>query len=252
MLHWYSNAMNDAAVNSDAALNREEQLRQFLTRFDMELPDLVLLDNALTHASWLPGKETGVRDYESLEFLGDAVLGLAVAAYLFERYPEKTPGEYTKLRATVVNRKAVARVAQSLEIAPLIRLGKGEENIGGRKRNALLADSMEAVIGAVYLTAGWQVARDFVLKVFKGELEHACATPPVWDYKSMLQTHCQAQRIGLPQFNVARSSGPDHHKYFEIAVCITEEIYGHGEGYSKKEAEQNAAFQALKRMKVIE
>jgi len=244
--------MNETDINGGIEENRDALLRQFTMRVGVELSDLGLLDNALTHASYLPVQETGVRDYESLEFLGDAVLGLAIATYLFERYPEKTPGEYTKLRATVVNRKAVARVAQVLEIAPLIRLGKGEESIGGRKRNALLADSMEAVIGAIYLTAGWQVAQEFVVKAFDDELEQACAATPTWDYKSMLQTYCQAQRQGLPQFDVTRSSGPDHHKHFEIQVRIGEEICGHGEGYSKKEAEQNSAFQALKQAGVIE
>lgn len=244
--------MNDPDVNAGFSKNREEQLRQFMDRVGLELSDHTLLDNALTHASYLPGKRAELRDYESLEFLGDAVLDLVVSEYLLERFPEKTPGEYTTLRATVVNKKAVARVAHFLEIAPLIHLGKGEESIGGRKREALLADSMEAVIGAVFLTAGWKIAQQFVLESFKNELEQACASPPAWDYKSMLQTHCQAQRYGLPQFDIIGSSGPDHHKYFEVQVIVGEEVYGFGAGYSKKEAEQNAAYQALKREKVMD
>lgn len=236
--------------NNDVA--REFRLREFMAAQGVHLDDISLLDIALTHASYLPGKETGIRDYESLEFVGDAVLGLVVATYLYEQIPGKAPGDYTKLRATVVNKNTVARVSGRMGIAPLVLLGKGEESIGGRKRNSLLADCLEAVIGAVFLSAGWQVVQRFVLSCFKEELVNVITAPPTWDYKSMLQNHCQALHWGLPQFDVVRSSGPDHCKHFEIQVRIKDEICGQGEGRSKKEAEQNASYQALRCLQVIE
>lgn len=252
MLPWCFVVMCEDKVQKDTADDREAQLRELAAQLKVSLSDYSLLDTALTHASFLPGRETGVRDYESLEYVGDAVLGLAIAAYLFEQLPGRTPGDYTKLRAMVVNKNTVARVGRNLGIAPFIRLGKGEEGIGGRKRNALLADAMEAVIGAIFLAAGWEVAQEFVLRCFHEELVSVCTAPPTWDYKSILQNHCQAHRYGLPQFDVTRSSGPDHCKHFEVQVRIMDEICGAGEGRSKKEAEQNAAYQALNKMGVLE
>ncbi len=232
---------------------RENALRVFMSGVGIDLPDYTLLDHALTHASYLAeSDDKTLRDYEALEFLGDAVLGLAVAHYLFEELPGLAPGDYTKLRATVVNRNAVARAARKLGIAPLIRLGKGEEGVGGRRRNALLADSLEAVIGAVYKSAGWKTALAFVLKTFSDDLAGCGVEQPAWDYKSMLQTHCQARRYALPQFDVVQSTGPDHRKRFEVEVRINDRPCGRGEGRSKKEAEQNAAYQALKKEKVLE
>jgi ribonuclease-3 len=225
---------------------RLESLRGLTRRLGLELSAYALLDDALTHASSLAeSPEKGRRDYEALEFLGDAVLELAVSHYLFETLPDRSPGDYTKLRATVVNRDCVARVARRIDIAPCIRLGKGEEAGGGRKRIALLADCLEAVIGAVYLDAGWPPARDFVLRVFRPELEELGGMPPMWDYKSQLQNYCQAQHIVLPRFEVVRCDGPDHRKEFEVEVYVLEKPLGRGSGRTKKEAEQRAAQEAL-------
>ncbi|HDP35194.1 MAG TPA: ribonuclease III [Candidatus Hydrogenedentes bacterium] len=253
MPHWSFAAMNDAESTTGMENDRQLLLKQFMERAGLSLSDYTLLDTALTHASYLAGREEqGIRHYESLEFLGDAVLGLAVAHYLFETLPGQAPGDYTKLRATVVNKNTVARVAGKLNIAPMIRLGKGEESIGGRRRNALLADSLEAVIGAVYLSVGWNASYEFIVGAFHEELSNVCSTPPAWDYKSMLQNYCQAQRYGLPRFEVISSTGPDHRKQFEVEVYINDESCGIGKGASKKQAEQNAAYQALKRHKVLE
>jgi ribonuclease-3 len=184
-------------------------------------------------------------DYESLEFLGDAVLGLAVAHHLFEALPDRTPGEYSRMRAGLVNRKCVARVARMLDIAPVIRLGKGEEQAGGRHRTALLADCMEAVIGAVYLACGWEPARDFVVRAFGEELDRSEHEDNLWDFKSRLQNYCQGEKMSLPDFVVVRAEGPDHDKEFEIEVFLRGEPAGRGRGRSKKEAEQHAAKAAL-------
>lgn len=234
--------MNNVDVDAD----RVEALCGLTQRLGLELSSYDLLNEALTHASSLTeSPENTGRDYEALEFLGDAVLELAISHYLFDAFPGRSPGDYTRQRATIVNRNCVGRVARRLEIGPLIRLGKGEEAGGGRKRVALLADCLEAVIGAIYRAAGWSAARDFVLRVFKPELEELRDMPPVWDYKSLLQNHCQAAHIALPRFVVINSEGPDHRKKFEVEVYIDKASLGRGTGLSKKEAEQQAAQQAL-------
>jgi len=226
---------------------REEELRALASQLGIVTDDLGLLDQALTHASITSEAPDVKRDYEALEFLGDAVLGLAVAHHLFENVPDRTPGEYSRMRAGVVKRQAVARVAGQLGLAPAIRLGKGEESSGGRKRQALLADCLEAVIGALYLDQGWEAARSFVVSAFGKELVCERDLDTIWDFKSRLQNHCQALHYALPVFAVVWSEGPDHNKQFEIEVSVRGRPAGRGRGSTKKEAEQNAARAALER-----
>jgi len=227
---------------------RARQLRELASRLGIIIKDANLFDRALTHASIIAEVSEPLGDYESLEFLGDAVLGLAVAHHLFEALPDRTPGEYSRMRAGLVNRRVVGRVAIRLGLAAMIRLGKGEELSGGRERMALMADCLEAVIGAVYLDSGWEVARDFVVRVFAPELTRAQQIDRVWDYKSRLQNHCQAEKIPLPRFLMVRSEGPDHQKEFEVEVILKDKPLGRGRGTTKKEAEQNAARVALERL----
>ena len=226
-------------------IERVTELNCLADRLGFEIHDASLFDRALTHASSV--EEFGQRgyDYESLEFLGDAVLGLAIAHHLFIRHPDRTPGEYSRMRAGLVNRKCVARVGQALDIIPLILLGKGEELSGGRARISLVSDCMEALIGAVYLDSGYEAAHDFVVAAFEEEVEAAGKTKYFGDYKSRLQNYCQGQRIGLPRFELVRAEGPDHSKEFEVEVFVRNEAAGRGVGTTKKEAEQRAARAAL-------
>ena len=225
---------------------RSDEFRALAGRLGIDMHDMTLLDRALTHASVSQdGPEEPGENYESLEFLGDAVLGLAIAHSLYEHAPDRGPGEYSQMRARVVNRRALAEVAKELELAPAIRLGKGEEKTGGRQRAALLADCMEAVIGAVYLDRGWDAARECVDRVFRAPLREAYTSTDTWDYRSRLQQYCQAMRIPLPEFEVVRAEGPDHQKQFDVVVRLRETIVGRGRGSSKKEAEQDAARAAL-------
>lgn len=224
---------------------REEELRDLAQRLGVTIQNVTLYDRALTHSSLVSEGSGPALDYESLEFLGDAVLGLAVAHHLFETTPDRTPGEYSRIRAILVNRGCVARVAQKLEISPAIRLGRGEELSGGRQRASLLADCLEALIGAVYLDCGWTVANEFVVRIFGNELDRAHELDRAWDFKSRLQNYCQAKRIPLPQFILVHSEGPDHCKEFEVEVHLRDTAMGSGRGMTKKEAEQNAAREAL-------
>jgi ribonuclease III len=214
-------------------------------RAGVEIHDAGLFDRALTHASLVAESADAVQDYESLEFLGDAVLGLAISHRLFEVMPDHTPGEYSRLRASLVNKGSVAKVARQLDLAPVIRLGRGEEMSGGRERTALLADCMEAFIAAVYLDSGWPAAQGLVYRLFEDVVNDAVRHDRVWDFKSRLQNYCQAQHMALPAFDVVEMAGPDHQREFEVAVRLRGREAGRGRGKSKKEAEQAAAREAL-------
>ena len=221
------------------------EIKALTSRLGVPAHDIAIFDRALTHASIASESAKATRDYESLEFLGDAVLGLAVAHHLFETLPDREPGEYSALRARLVNRRCVARVAKMLDIAPAIRMGKGEELSGGRQRSALMGDCLEALIGAVYIDSGWETAQKLIIRILQEELENIKDSKLGWDYKSRLQNYCQANRVPLPKFTVVRSDGPDHKKQFEVEVYIRELPTGRGGGTTKKEAEQNAAREAL-------
>jgi ribonuclease-3 len=228
-------------------VQRALELRALAARLGVSVRDTRILDQALTHSSTAADGPTGARHYESLEFLGDAALGLAVAHYLYEHIPDRTPGEYSRMRANLVNRRCLARAARRLNIAPAIRLGKGEELAGGRQRAALLADCLEALVAAVYLEEGWDAARTFVETILKEDIEEAQSSGKVWDYKSRLQHYCQALRMPLPEFVLLHSEGPDHCKEFEVEVRLHGQPCGRGVGLRKKDAEQNAARAALER-----
>lgn len=225
--------------------DRVAELQGLAARLGYAMRDVSLFDRALTHASSLPDEAPSSLDYESLEFLGDAVLGLAIAHHLFDTLPNRRPGDYSRIRAGLVNRKSVARVGRALSITPHIRLGKGEELSGGRGRVALVADCMEALLGAIYLDQGYEAARRFVVEVFSDEVATARESKLHGDYKSRLQNHCQAERIALPQFILVGSEGPDHQKRFDVEVIVRGGAMGRGTGTTIKEAEQQAAREAL-------
>lgn len=221
------------------------ELRALALRLGIEFTDIGILDRALTHASIACEQQSARENYESLEFVGDAALGLAAAHLLYERIPDRTPGEYSRMRAAMVNRRCLARLACGLDIGPHIRLGKGEELAGGRTRAALLADCLEALLGALYLDQGWAAAYAFAVRMLEPEVAALQARPRIWDYKSRLLHYCQARRIGLPEFTIVRSEGPDHKKEFEVEVLLRGKSTGKGVGRSKKEAEQEASRMAL-------
>lgn len=238
-------SFSDAMTDNKRTDSRTQELQQLLQRLDLDGVDIEIADRALTHASNAP-EEKGIRfDYESLEFLGDAVLGLVVAEYLFEACPEHTPGEYSRMRAGLVNRRKLAELAKAIDLGPAIRLGRSEEKAGGRKRSALLADCFEALIGAVHLSKGIDAARKFIVTTMEDDLARVVDEGVVWDYKSRLQHFCQAERLDLPEFIVVQEEGPDHLKHFEVEVQVAGKGAGRGGGRSKKEAEQAAARSAL-------
>ena len=197
------------------------------------------LEAALVHRSYCAEHPDAVSN-ERLEFLGDAVLGLAVTDHVYETYPELPKGELAKLRASVVNAEVLAEVAVSVGVGPALALGKGEDTSGGRSKPSILADAMEAVIAAVYLDGGWDAARTLVLRLLGDRIEEGAEGPGGSDYKTRLQEYSTRQFDQLPRYQV-RAEGPDHSKRFFATVTLRGAQYGEGQGRSKKQAEQAAA-----------
>jgi ribonuclease-3 len=198
-----------------------------------------LLGQALSHRSWC-SEHGGRASNERLEYLGDAVLGLVVAEDTFRRHPELSDGMLSKVRASVVNAHVLAEVAAELGISDHLRLGKGEDASGGRIKVSILADTMEAVIGAVFLDAGLDTARDLVLSLLDARIAAAVGEPGESDHKSRLQEEAVRLGRGVPRYDV-EGFGPDHARRYLATVYVAGQRLGTGEGRSKKDAEQVAA-----------
>jgi ribonuclease-3 len=196
----------------------------------------------MAHRSWC-AESSGETSNERLEFLGDAVLGLVVTNHLFLTYSDLPEGELAKVRASVVNSEALAEVAAELSLGEALLLGKGEDSSGGREKPSILADAMEAVIGAVYLDGGWEPAAVLVMGLLGDRIEEAAAGPGGQDYKTRLQELAARRFDQLPRYEVT-DEGPDHAKRFFATVLLGGVRHGRGEGRSKKQAEQGAAREA--------
>jgi ribonuclease III len=198
-----------------------------------------LLERALTHRSFAY-ENGGLPTNERLEFLGDSVLGLVVTDTLFRKYPDLPEGQLAKLRAAVVNMRALADVARGLSLGSYVRLGRGEEGTGGRDKSSILADTLEAVIGAVYVEQGLDEAGRLVHRLFDPVIARSARLGAGLDWKTSLQELTAAGFLGVPEYHV-EESGPDHQKFFRASVWVGGVSYGSGAGHSKKEAEQQAA-----------
>ena len=203
-------------------------------------PELLRL--ALTHRS-VSADDPSRNDNERLEFLGDAVLQLVVTDLLYESYPQLAEGQLAKVRAAVVSKPTLAEVARALDVGPHIDLAPGEERSGGRRKASILADTMEAILGAVYLDAGIDAARRVILDHWEGRVAERSRRPGVRDYKTRLQE--VLARDGRRPVYETVGRGPDHDREFTATVSVDGVVVGSGEGTSKKEAEQAAAGQAL-------
>ena len=227
-----------------------DEFEELQERVGYRFRDRGLLEHALTHRSRAAEDASGgVADNESLEFLGDAVLGLVVAELLFRRYPEYDEGQKSKIKASVVSTQALARRAEQIQLGDHLLLGRGEEKTGGRFKQALLADGYEALIAALYLDGGLPAAAGFLERELADAIAAGAGEAVVGqDYKSALQERLQALGRPLPEYRVAGESGPDHRKEFTIEVVVAGEVLGAASGKAKKEAEQEAARLALERV----
>jgi ribonuclease-3 len=226
-----------------------EKLTRLERRLGYKFHDVGLLERSLTHRSWAHENRTGdgdnMRDAqnESLEFVGDSVLGLVIAEELYLKNPTFNEGDLTLMKHRLVSTEMLAKVSAGLEIGKYLRMGKGEEKTGGRGKQALLADALEAVIGAVFFDSGYVEARHFVKKIFTKELK--LATPgSSADFKTLLQERLQAQKFGTPEYRVVKTEGLPHERKFSVEA-VWETGRSDGEGSSIKAAEMMAAQRAL-------
>jgi ribonuclease-3 len=212
--------------------------------------DRGLLEHAMTHTSRANEDVSGgVIDNESLEFLGDAVLGFIVADLLFHAFPEFNEGQKSKVKAALVSTATLARQAERLSLGDHLLLGRGEEKTGGRRKQALLADGYEALIAAIYLDGGVEQARAFIAREFAPLVSDVRRTGLVGDHKSALQEFLQSNDEALPEYRLAGTVGPDHRKLFQIQVVVRDQVLGEAIAPSKKEAEQEAARVALEKIR---
>ena len=213
--------------------------------------DLSLLEQALVHSSYInerPG--FAPTSNERLEFLGDAILGFIVAEELYQRFPQFSEGEMTKLRSSLVCRDALSRIARAISLGNYLYLGKGEEASGGQRKPANLAGALEAVIAAIFLDQGSITTRDFVLRSLDKELDRVLSQGVEADYKSQLQELIQSRQQQTPTYNVIEAGGPDHDRTFTVEVRLGDTVLGRGSGKSKKVAEAEAARSALDQLSI--
>ncbi len=222
-------------------------MEQLQKNLKYQFKDINLLENALTHSSFANEKRSKYGSNERLEFLGDAVLSVIVADYIYKTFKSRPEGELTKLRAALVCEKSLAGFSSQLELGNYLKLGKGEILNGGASRPSILADAFEAVLAAIYLDGGMEAARRHVMRFILPELEHT-GDEAFKDYKTSLQEIIQRNPEERLSYVLMGESGPDHNKSFTVEVLLNSNVIGTGSGNSKKRAEQNAAKQALELM----
>ena len=221
-------------------MNRDLNELQEITGY--EFRDKELFCRALTHSSYANEHRMAKKQCnERLEFLGDAVLELVSSDFLYHKYPDKPEGELTKIRASIVCEPTLAYCAADIHLGSYLLLGKGEEATGGRERNSVVSDAMEALIGAIYLDGGFASAKEFIHRFILNDIEHKQL---FYDSKTILQELIQGRHEQL-SYELIDESGPDHDKQFTVAVLVDGERVSEGEGHTKKAAEQQAAYQAL-------
>jgi len=225
--------------------DRLEQLQQGLGH---RFAEITHLRRALTHPSFLNEQETGGGDYQRLEFLGDAVLGMLLAETLFARFPEADEGELSRSRAQLAEQGTLARIARGRGLGAFIRVGRGEEQTAGRDKDSILCDVLEAVIAAVYLDGGLEAARRVILALFDELLDAPWGLSASRDSKSELQEALSARGLAPPEYRLAEESGPPHDRLFRFLVLADGRVVGEGQGRSKKIAQQAAASRALEHL----
>lgn len=228
--------------------SRKSLLNEFQKEFNIRFKDINLLNQAFTHRSVTNEFSDFVMNNERLEFLGDAVLGMVTSSLLYEKYSEQPEGDLAKIKSAVVSEASLSQIATKLQISKYLLLGKGEEKSGGRNKKAILADCVEAIIGAYYLDSGYKNCRAFILKFMEDVIDGIEKNQLLKDFKTILQEYCQKTFKVCPTYELLKKTGPDHDKTFWIKVLINNMEYGTAKGKSKKEAQQNAAKIALEKI----
>jgi ribonuclease III len=229
------------AADRTLGAERRRELQLFQRHAGIKFRELERLDQAFTHRSWANESGSPVGNNERLEFLGDSVLGLAVAEYLHEELVGQPEGELARIKSFVVSEASLSEISRRLRVDNYILIGRGEEYSGGRSKKAILADALEAIIGAYYLDSGFLPARKFVLQLLVPEVDKVREDRHEKDYKTLLQELVQKRMKTYPRYRVVQKTGPDHDRTFQIEVRINDRSFGMGRGKNKKEAEQDAA-----------
>ena len=222
--------------------DRKKDLSSFQKNLGIKFSDIKLLDQAFHHRSYANEHGNHLDNNERLEFLGDSVLGIAVADYLYKTMKDHPEGDLAKIKSVVVSEMTLSEIAINIGIQKMLLLGKGEENSGGRSKKALLADATEALFGAYYLDSGFKVAEKLILKLLVPEIEKVWENRHHKDFKTLLQEYYQKKCRQCPVYNLEKITGPDHERVFWVSVRLGEKVYGPETGSSKKEAEQAAAM----------
>ena len=225
--------------------NSEESPAALAHRLGLPFKNSLILTRALTHRSYVNEHPDALEDNERLEFLGDAILDFIAGAWLYNRFPEMAEGELTRMRSALVRTEQLAEFARNIDLGSAMRLGHGEEQAGGRRRDVLLCATFEAVIGALYLQSDIKTIQDFIHPMLEKTSEHVLQSPDFLDPKGRLQEWSQMQKLGVPKYLTVNVSGPDHDRVFEVEVLIGGKTHGRGTGHSKQLAEFTAAQAAL-------
>lgn len=239
-------------MDQSAALTATESPADLAERLKLNFRDLLLLSRALTHRSYLNEHTEALEDNERLEYLGDAVLDFIVGVWLYNQYPEMAEGDLTRMRSALVHTEQLAVFARKVSLGDAMRLGRGEVQAGGRKRSALLCDTFEAVVGALYLDRGIEGVNAFMHPLLEEAAEDILINHKNEDPKSLLQEWAQSQGYQAPVYITRNAMGPDHSKIFELEVVIAGTVHGIGSGPSKSSAAKAAARAALQKLGMTE
>jgi len=244
-----------ALVNPDSGLDptRASDLRRLCRSAGIRVRDLSLLDQALSHRSYVHEHDMGRgKSNERMEFLGDSVLGLVVNEALYEKYAKRQEGRLTKIKSLLVSETVLSKRAEELHFGRYIHLSDNERLSGGGKRSSILADAFEAVIAAIYLDSGLEAAQEFIEDHILSDMERLLNVEEYKNYKSMIQEHAQKKMGARPRYRVVSATGPEHERKFYVELKLEGRSLGRGEGKNKKEAEQMAARNALSKLGLLD
>jgi len=241
--------LNPSKSKSILSTERKNELAAFQKAAGFKFKNIGLLNLSFMHRS-VSNETSDKTNNERLEFLGDSILGAVCATLLYQSFEDKNEGDLAKIKAVVVSEEILSQIALKLGIDKMLLLGKGEQMSGGRTKKAILADAMEAVIGALYIDSGYKVAFDFVSRCIKPEIYKSFGTDSYKDYKSIFQEFCQRQFRCYPEYILVKRTGPEHDRTFWMEVQIGDKVYGTGKGRNKKSAEQEAARIAYEQLNV--
>jgi len=240
--------MNQSSEKGTGDISYTRELKKLQEQMGYHFQDRNMLVRALTHRSFANEQGKNILDYQRLEFLGDSVLDLSLGLELMRRFPSSTEGELTQMRASLVSEHMLARMACSINLGVCLRLGRGEEHTGGRRRNSILADVYEALMGAIFLDGGFEKAIQAIINLFRQPLEEVGKEDFHRDFKSDIQQWVQERFHETPEYVVTDQWGPAHQRGFLVELRLHDRVLGVGTGSNKKEAEQEAARLALDRL----